>query len=79
MSKFTVGQQVKVIGNRKDMDLSLMLGMDLMAHAVPNGEVVTITEVEGGGVYVDTTEVNLLSEFANKDRQWLRADFVEAV
>lgn len=79
MSNFTTGQQVKVVGNDKDVFLSRMVGEEIMTHAVPNGEIVTVISAEDGGVYVDTTEVKLLNEHANKDRQWLREEYVVAV
>lgn len=79
MSEFTVGQQVKVIGNGKNEFLSALMGQEVASHAVPNGEIVTVVEVKGGGIIIDSSNIELIGEGANSEVQFLRNEFIEAV
>lgn len=80
-SKFAVGQQVVVVGNDKDDFYSMLAGEPLYAHAVPNGQIVTIIEVDedDGQLKVDTKGIELMSEHARPEFQWLEEEYVEAV
>lgn len=81
MSKFEVGQQVKVVANEVNALISFLGGEERNSHAIVIGETVTILDIseDTDEIKVDVSGAKLEHPEANPYFQWVDPHHIEAI